>query len=113
MVGISLKQISDNTEAVLKERNTEKTFKDPNIEDKNFTINDIRFEIDNIHINQTISTYIKFGRSFGITLSSSTSEYGNIFTSVVEKNNFLGCQFHPEKSSDAGEYFLQYFFQKS
>ena len=78
LVGISLKQISDNTEAVLKERNTEKTFKDPNIEDKNFTINDIRFEIDNIHINQTISTYIKFGRSFGITLSSSTSEYGNI-----------------------------------
>ena len=78
LVGISLKQISDNTEAVLKERNTEKTFKDPNIEDKNFTINDIRFEIDNIHINQTISTYIKFGRSFGITLSSSTSNYGNI-----------------------------------
>ena len=78
LVGISLKQIGDNTEAVLKERNTEKTFKDPNIENKNFTINDIRFEIDNIHINQTISTYIKFGRSFGITLSSSTSNYGNI-----------------------------------
>ena len=78
LVGISLKQISDNTEAVLKERNTEKTFKDPNIEDKNFTMNDIKFEIDNIHINQTISTYIKFGRSFGITLSSSTSNFGNI-----------------------------------
>jgi len=45
--------------------------------------------------------------------TTATSEYGNIFTSVVEKNNFLGCQFHPEKSSDAGEYFLQYFFQKS
>jgi len=45
--------------------------------------------------------------------TTATSEYGDIFTSVVEKNNFLGCQFHPEKSSDAGEYFLQYFFQKS
>ncbi len=45
--------------------------------------------------------------------TTATSEYGNIFTSVVEKNNFLGCQFHPEKSSEAGEYFLQYFFQKS
>ena len=45
--------------------------------------------------------------------TTATSEYGEIFTSVVEKNNFLGCQFHPEKSSDAGEYFLQYFFQKS
>ena len=78
LVGISLKQIADNTRAVLEVRNTEETFKDPHIEDKNFTINDIRFEIDNIHINQTISTYIKFGRSFGITLSSSTSNYGNI-----------------------------------
>ena len=45
--------------------------------------------------------------------TTATSEYGDIFTSVIEKNNFLGCQFHPEKSSDAGEYFLQYFFQKS
>ena len=45
--------------------------------------------------------------------TTATSKYGDIFTSVVEKNNFLGCQFHPEKSSDAGEYFLQYFFQKS
>ena len=45
--------------------------------------------------------------------TTATSEYGDLFTSVVEKNNFLGCQFHPEKSSDAGEYFLQYFFQKS
>ena len=45
--------------------------------------------------------------------TTATSEYGEIFTSVVEKNNFLGCQFHPEKSSDAGEFFLQYFFQKS
>ena len=45
--------------------------------------------------------------------TTATSEYGDIFTSVVEKNNFLGCQFHHEKSSEAGEYFLQYFFQKS
>ena len=45
--------------------------------------------------------------------TTATSEYGDIFSSVVEKNNFLGCQFHPEKSSEAGEYFLQYFFQKS
>ncbi len=78
LVGISLKQIKDNARSILEIRNTKKTFKDPHIEDKNFTINDIRFEIDNIHIDQTISTYVKFGRSFGITLSSSTSKYGNI-----------------------------------
>ena len=45
--------------------------------------------------------------------TTATSEYGDIFTSVVEKNNFLGCQFHPEKSADAGESFLKYFFQIS
>jgi imidazoleglycerol phosphate synthase glutamine amidotransferase subunit HisH len=30
-------------------------------------------------------------------------------SSVVIKNNFVGCQFHPEKSSIAGEQFLDYF----
>ena len=45
--------------------------------------------------------------------TTATSEYGDIFTSVVEKNNFLGCQFQPEKSADAGESFLKYFFQIS
>ncbi len=62
------------------------------------------------------NNYYYFANSYYSDIQKHTtaiSEYGNIFTSVVEKNNFLGCQFHPEKSSDAGEYFLQYFFQKS
>ena len=62
------------------------------------------------------NNYYYFANSYysGIQkYTTATSEYGDIFTSVVEKNNFLGCQFHPEKSSEAGEYFLQYFFQKS
>ena len=62
------------------------------------------------------NNYYYFANSYysGIQkYTTATSEYGDIFTSVVKKNNFLGCQFHPEKSSEAGEYFLQYFFQKS
>ena len=62
------------------------------------------------------NNYYYFANSYYSSIqkhTTATSEYGDIFTSVVEKNNFLGCQFHPEKSSDAGEYFLQYFFQKS
>ncbi len=62
------------------------------------------------------NNYYYFANSYYSNIqkhTTATSEYGDIFTSVVEKNNFLGCQFHPEKSSDAGEYFLQYFFQKS
>ena len=62
------------------------------------------------------NNYYYFANSYYSDIQKHTtaiSEHGDIFTSVVEKNNFLGCQFHPEKSSDAGEYFLQYFFQKS
>ncbi len=62
------------------------------------------------------NNYYYFANSYYSSIqkhTTATSEYGEIFTSVVEKNNFLGCQFHPEKSSDAGEFFLQYFFQKS
>ena len=62
------------------------------------------------------NNYYYFANSYYSSIqkhTTATSEYGEIFTSVVEKNNFLGCQFHPEKSSDAGEFFLKYFFQKS
>ena len=65
---------------------------------------------------EKFNNYYYFANSYYSSIqkhTTATSEYGDIFTSVVEKNNFLGCQFHPEKSSEAGEYFLQYFFQKS
>ncbi len=78
LVGISLKQIKDNARAILEVRNTKSTFKDPHIEDKNFTMSDIKFDIDNIHIGGTVSTYIKFGKSFGIDVVSSSSDYANL-----------------------------------
>jgi glutamine amidotransferase len=37
------------------------------------------------------------------------SYYGKKFNSIVKKDNFLGCQFHPEKSSDIGEKFIKNF----
>jgi glutamine amidotransferase len=37
------------------------------------------------------------------------SYYGKKFNSIVKKNNFFGCQFHPEKSSNIGETFLKNF----
>ena len=39
------------------------------------------------------------------------SLYGNKFSSIVKKDNILGCQFHPEKSSIAGEKFLTNFIK--
>jgi imidazole glycerol-phosphate synthase subunit HisH len=41
-----------------------------------------------------------------------TAEHSVLFTAAIQKNNFLGCQFHPEKSSFAGRKFLKYFFNK-
>jgi glutamine amidotransferase len=33
----------------------------------------------------------------------SESDYGSIFTASMQKDNFYGCQFHPEKSGKSGE----------
>lgn len=38
-----------------------------------------------------------------------TTNYGCDFTSIAAKDNFMGCQFHPEKSGDAGEQILRNF----
>jgi glutamine amidotransferase len=37
------------------------------------------------------------------------TEYGIEYTSAIKKDNFYGVQFHPEKSSDAGEKILENF----
>ena len=38
-------------------------------------------------------------------------EYGLTFSTALQKNNFFGVQFHPEKSSDAGVQLLQNFLK--
>jgi glutamine amidotransferase len=38
-----------------------------------------------------------------------TTEYGRPFSSIVEQGNFLGTQFHPERSSLAGQIILKNF----
>lgn len=39
------------------------------------------------------------------------TEYEYKFVSAIEKNNILGVQYHPEKSHDIGELFLENFIQ--
>ncbi len=38
-----------------------------------------------------------------------TSDHGQPFAAVVRHHNFVACQFHPEKSADAGQRLLQGF----
>ena len=40
-----------------------------------------------------------------------TSDYGVNYSTALKKNNFYGVQFHPEKSSDAGEQILKNFLE--
>ncbi|NOY36583.1 MAG: imidazole glycerol phosphate synthase subunit HisH [Chlorobi bacterium] len=41
--------------------------------------------------------------------TTGTTDYGLIFSSVMEKDNFFATQFHPEKSGDSGEAVLKNF----
>jgi glutamine amidotransferase len=56
--------------------------------------------------------YVYFVHSYaapvmGATLAVTT--YGEAFTSIIEHKNFLGCQFHPERSSAVGSRILKNF----
>ncbi|MEK9745679.1 MAG: imidazole glycerol phosphate synthase subunit HisH, partial [Candidatus Puniceispirillum sp.] len=43
------------------------------------------------------------------TVASCT--YGNDFTAIVARDNFTGCQFHPERSGPVGARILQNFLE--
>ena len=40
-----------------------------------------------------------------------TCNYGQDFTAIAARDNFLGCQFHPERSGQVGARFLQNFLE--
>jgi imidazole glycerol-phosphate synthase subunit HisH len=43
--------------------------------------------------------------------TAATTEYGMEFSSVLQKDNFYGVQFHPEKSAKTGEQILKNFLE--
>jgi imidazole glycerol-phosphate synthase subunit HisH len=56
--------------------------------------------------------FVYYTHSFYAPVVESTAastEYGNRFSAVVERENFFGIQFHPEKSSAAGLQILRNF----
>ena len=45
------------------------------------------------------SYFIEYNATFGIA----TADYGLKFSAAIQKDNFYGVQFHPEKSGAAGD----------
>lgn len=63
-----------------------------------------------------IGDYFYFVHSFAApnseyTIASCT--YGTEFSAAIAKDNFIGCQFHPERSSDLGSKIIENFLNLS
>ncbi|MCM1569278.1 MAG: imidazole glycerol phosphate synthase subunit HisH [Roseburia sp.] len=61
-------------------------------------------------------TYVYFVHSYYLkaedpSLVTATTEYGVVVHASVEKGNIYACQFHPEKSSEAGLQILKNFIE--
>ncbi len=57
-------------------------------------------------------TYFYFVHSYYVPLSSQTiasTTYSKKFSSIIQKDNFVGTQFHPEKSGEQGSIILKNF----
>jgi glutamine amidotransferase len=64
--------------------------------------------------NIPAGSYVYYTHSYRAPVVQSTvaqTEYGGRFTAVVEQNNVMGVQFHPEKSSAAGLQLLKNFVE--
>jgi glutamine amidotransferase len=60
----------------------------------------------------SIDDYFYFVHSFAAPISEYTiasCEYGSEFSAVIAKDNFIGCQFHPERSSALGSKIIKNF----
>ena len=58
--------------------------------------------------------YVYFVHSYFAPVTTETiakCTYGTDFTAIVSKNNFMGCQFHPERSGSIGARILQNFLE--
>ena len=73
---------------------------------------DFKFEDDILKHNKP-NDYVYYVHSYYVETASenivATSEYGIDVPGIIRKNNIIGMQFHPEKSSDVGLNLLRAF----
>lgn len=61
-----------------------------------------------------VEDYFYFVHSFAAPVSEYTvarCQYGSEFSAAIAKDNFIGCQFHPERSSDLGSKIIKNFLE--
>jgi len=70
---------------------------------------------DSLFTGLSEKSWCYFVHSYYVPLSAHTiasTEYGGqAFTAILHKDNFYGCQFHPEKSAESGELILKNFLE--
>jgi glutamine amidotransferase len=75
--------------------------------------NTIAFKNNSLFENVPDGTQFYFVHSYFIeynpTFDIAAVNYGNKFSAAIQKENFYGVQFHPEKSGEAGELLLKNF----
>ncbi|MFD2166403.1 imidazole glycerol phosphate synthase subunit HisH [Thalassotalea euphylliae] len=62
----------------------------------------------------SVGDYFYFVHSFAAPVSEYTAascEYGNEFSAAIVKDNFIGCQFHPERSGENGSKIIKNFLE--
>ena len=92
----------------IKKFDSKHTFKVPQMGWNKVTFDQEKFK--------ALNNYYYFANSYYSQISDLTlgsAEHSESFAAVIQKDNFLGCQFHPEKSSFAGKKFLDHFFNAS
>ncbi|HAX90718.1 MAG TPA: imidazole glycerol phosphate synthase subunit HisH [Rhodospirillaceae bacterium] len=58
--------------------------------------------------------FVYYVHSFAASVAATTiaqTTYGTAFTAIVAKGNFMGCQFHPERSGETGSRILKNFIE--
>lgn len=74
-----------------------------------------QLETKNKFLHSFNDQFFYFAHSYYVPINEftiGTTMHEIEFSSVVKKNNFLGCQFHPEKSSEAGGQFIESFLKQ-
>jgi glutamine amidotransferase len=75
--------------------------------------NNVDFKNNSLFITVPFDTQFYFVHSYFIEYNPifdiASVNYGNIFSAAIQKDNFYGVQFHPEKSGKAGEQILKNF----